>query len=234
MHSEAVGDYLKGIYKLTSVEHEALGSAPLPRAGTQQLANLLGVSPASVTRMLQRLAGMGLVDLETYQGARLTREGEREALEVIRHHRLIERYLHEALNYPWDEVHQEADKLEHYISENFEARIAAVLGNPGVDPHGESIPTAEGAMPRSPFPALASLDEGVEVTIERVPGSSPDKLRYLKRIGLVPGTRARVVERYPFGGGLRLKMEDGVSDVVIGDELASELEVRVEKAAVHE
>ncbi len=223
MRGEAVEDYLKSVYRLG----ESSG-----RVSTQELAQHMGVSAASASRMLQRLAGMGLVDHELYRGASLTPEGERVAMEVIRHHRLLELYLHRALGYDWDRVHEEAERLEHYISEDLEARIFEVLGRPEVDPHGDVIPTLEGSVPEEQERvlalqrALSEAEESSRVVVQRVPSADAAKLRYLSEIGVVPGAELEVQERYPFGGGLRVRDESG-EERVIGDHLAAEIRVSI-------
>ena len=230
MHGEAIENYLKSIYQL-SRSGAATGSpqAVAVKVGTQELAQHLNVTAASASRMMQRLANLGLVDYELYRGASLTPEGERVALEVIRHHRLLELYLHDALGYPWDQVHAEAERLEHYISEEFEARIFEALGRPVVDPHGDPIPTVEGAVPseyaasaasQQPLAAIAVQGRAV---VRQVPSSDPEKLRYLAAIGLVPGAQVELLERYPFGGGLRLRIRPDGQERVIGPDLASEI-----------
>ena len=230
MHGEAIENYLKAIYRLSHADGErGGGQATAERVGTQELAQRLGVTPASASRMLQRLAGLGLVEHEHYHGASLTPEGERVALETIRHHRLLELYLHDVLGYPWDRVHEEAERLEHYISEEFEARIFEALGRPVVDPHGDPIPTLEGAVPSeyaagaAAQRALAQLAEHDRAIVRQVPSSDPEKLRYLAAIGLVPGAEVEILERYPFGGGLRVRVGPGGPEQVIGQDLAAEI-----------
>lgn len=228
MRGEAVEDYVKAIYALTGRGDARGERATLARAGTQEVAHRLGVSAASATRMLQRLSLTGLVEYEPYHGAGLTPEGERLALEVIRHHRLLELYLHRALGYSWDEVHDEAERLEHYISEDLEARIFEALGRPVLDPHGDVIPTAEGSLPEegrlSAQRPLSELAAGERAVVRCVPSSDPAKLRYLGELGLAPGAALEVLEKYPFGGGLRLRVGTG-EERVVGEELASEVMV---------
>ena len=242
MQGEAVQDYLKAIYRLSSGAEYGDGTRhTLVRVGTQELADHLRISPASVSRMLVRLAGMGLVEHEPYHGATLTREGERAALEVVRHHRLLELYLHEKLGYPPDLVHDEAEKLEHYISEEFEARIYEALGRPVVDPHGDVIPTIEGTLPpgvdRSPGCSLAEASVASHVVVRRVPSSDLEKLRYLQGLGVAPGAELVVVEQHPFHGGLRLRRLPDGEEFSLGHGLASEIAVVAEcdpsKEAAH-
>lgn len=179
MLSESVQDYLKAIY---SLRHEN------ERATTNALAARLNVTAASVTGMLKKLAELKLVLYEPYQGATLTPAGEKIALEVIRHHRLIELYLIEAMGYSWDQVHAEADRLEHAISEEFEDRISTLLGHPTVDPHGDPIPTKDGEIAASSRDTLDTAAEGSTVRIERVRDEDPVLLREVADLGLTPQT----------------------------------------------
>jgi DtxR family Mn-dependent transcriptional regulator len=194
-NTEAVEDYAKAIYAL-----ERRGDGPV---GTSALAERLGVSPGTVTAMVKRLAELGLAKHEPYRGVTLTAAGERVALEVIRHHRLIESFLAEALGMPWDRVHDEAEVLEHYISEELEERIAAVLGDPSHDPHGDPIPDRKLALAEEPAGvALSVLEPGESATFARVSDSDPDMLRYLADRDIRPGARVMVQDREPFGGAL--------------------------------
>lgn len=180
--SHAVEDYLKAIYELSEANQEQ-------RVGTTRLAEKLGFSGASVTGMLQKMAELEpqLVDYKRYYGARLTPVGRKLALEVIRHHRLVEAYLAEALGYTWDEVHEEADQLEHVISEAFERRIAAFLGHPTIDPHGDPIPDLDGNVHTSSARPLPDLDEGESGTISRV-ADDPPLLRLMDELELAIGS----------------------------------------------
>jgi len=218
--THSIQDYLKHIYNLT-----AQGGA----ASTTELAALLGVAPASVTGMLQRLASADppLVHYRKHQGVTLTPAGERAALEVIRHHRLIETYLVHALGYSWDEVHEEACRLEHAISEHFEARIAEALGHPLRDPHGDPIPTAELTMPGDPSRPLASLRGSATATVKRVANASPALLRYLSEIGLVPEARLTVLRYSEFDSNLTLQIEGQAAPVVLGPAITSQVFVEV-------
>ena len=211
--SEAVEDYAKAIYAL-----ERRGEGPV---GTSALAARLGVSPASVTAMLKRMHEMKLVSHEPYRGVTLTAPGERVALEVMRHHRLLESYLAEALGMPWDRVHDEAEVLEHYISEELEERIATALGDPRRDPHGDPIPDRELSLGRERGVALVELAAGQQGTFSRVSDSDPEMLRYLAEQGIRPGAVLRVVERQPFGGPLFVEV-DG-SRHAIGGALAERM-----------
>jgi DtxR family Mn-dependent transcriptional regulator len=211
--SEATQDYLKAIWKLGR-------SGP---ATTSAIADELGVSPASATGMLKRLAALGLVEHERYHGATLTFAGERVALEVVRHHRLLELYLMEALGLGWDEVHAEADRLEHHLSEEVEARIDAALGFPKRDPHGDPIPTAELELVTDPTRTLAELMRGDEAVILCVPDSDPALLRYLAELGLFPERHVTIVERAPFGGPLTVEVEGARHAIAV--ELAERIAV---------
>lgn len=193
----AIEDYLKAIYTL----QQQGGTVTTSMLGDQR-----GFKPGSVTGMIKKLAEMNLVQHTPYQGVQLTADGEKIALEVIRHHRLLELYLVEALGYSWDEVHEEAERLEHHISEKLEARIAAHLGNPDVDPHGDPIPTVEGRLPISANLRLAELAVGERVRIVRVRDQSADRLRYLAGLGLTPGACVLIAESAPFDGPISLRV----------------------------
>lgn len=211
----AMEDYLKAIYRL-----EQESASPV---GTNDLAAAMGVTPASATSMVKALTRLGMADHTPYHGVRLTPAGELVALEVIRHHRLIERYLQEFLGFGWDEVHDEADLLEHAISERLEERLAERMGNPLIDPHGEPIPTREGAIAEPPLVPVASLPRGAAATVRRVTTHDADKLRYLARLGLVPGALVTLLEVAPFGGPIRLNvagMEQSIGPALAGEILA--------------
>jgi DtxR family Mn-dependent transcriptional regulator len=213
-----IQDYLKAIYEL-SARH---GSA-----GTSALAERMGVAPASVTGMIQRLAVAvpPLVAYRKYQGVTLTPQGERAALKVIRSHRLLETYLVQMLGYGWDAVHEEACRLEHVISDDFEARIAAALGNPRRDPHGEPIPTALLAMPSDETQPLADLRPPQQGLVQRVEAETGDFLRYLETVGLVPGARLEVLELMPFDQNLRLLVQR--NELVLGPAVTGRVYVEV-------
>jgi DtxR family Mn-dependent transcriptional regulator len=211
--SQAVEDYAKTIFGL-----EVHADAPVT---TSALAARLGVAPASVTAMLKRMAEAGLVEHEPYHGVRLTEAGRRVALEVIRHHRLIESYLADALGMPWDRVHAEAEVLEHYISEELEERIAVALGNPDVDPHGDPIPSRDLELSAERGMALADMEPGEDGTFSRVSDSDPEMLRYLAERGIRPGVTLAVTERQPFGGPLFVEV--GGESHAIGGALAQRM-----------
>lgn len=181
------------------------------RATTNALAARLGVEAASVTGMLKKLAELKLVDYVPYQGAQLTLGGERIALEVIRHHRLIELYLIEAMGYTWDQVHAEADRLEHAISEEFEDRIARILGDPKTDPHGDPIPSKDGEVARSSRMSLANSPVSQRVRIQRVRDEDPHLLRELASLGLLPQTIVHVSAEQNDPDKILIRYEDGTT-----------------------
>lgn len=185
--SPSAEDYLKQLYLLGQQSSVSQG-----KVNTQALADVLGVMPASVTGMLRKLSEQGLVAHAPYQGANLTAEGQQAALEVLRHHRLLELFLHRALGVPLDEVHEEAERLEHALSERLEARIAAWLGDPTHDPHGDPIPTLAGELPTRAERRLTQLAPGEAATVARVPDGDPAQLRALVTAGLTPGVPVTV------------------------------------------
>ena len=213
--TEAVEDYAKAIYGLQ--RHE---EGPIT---TSALAERLGVAPSSVTAMLKRLDELRLVRYEPYHGVTLTPAGEKVALEVIRHHRLIEAFLADALEMPWDRVHDEAEVLEHYISEDLERRIAEKLGNPELDPHGDPIPTPELAIAADRSTALDQLEAGDVATFARVSDSDPRMLRYLADRGIRPGVKLCVTGSQPFGGPVFVRV--GGREHALGGELAEKMRV---------
>jgi DtxR family transcriptional regulator, Mn-dependent transcriptional regulator len=216
--SRAVQDYLKALFLL---EFERRGSRDEP-LGTTTIAQHLDVTPASATSMLKKLDALGLVNYAPYRGASLTSSGAKVALEVIRHHRLIETYLSEALGVPWDEVHAEAEILEHALSEELEERISEHLGHPTEDPHGHPIPAKDGTLPRSSSERrLWALEEGESTAVGRVPDHEAEALRYLDRLGIRPGARLEVVGRGPVAGPLFVRVEgDGDEVQALSKELA--------------
>ncbi len=203
----AVQDYLKAIYQLG-------GS----RSGvpTSALAERLDVSPASVSGMLKRLHEQGLVSHKRYQGVKLTRRGAREAVEMIRHHRLLELYLAQVVGMPWDKVHEEADALEHVISEDLESRLDELLGHPTEDPHGHPIPTPGLVLTEDRYPTLADARSGETYVVRHVDDRDPELLRHFDELALRPGISVDVVEAIPFGGGMRVRVA-GVEHVVGAD-----------------
>ena len=206
--SESLQDYLKEIYKLQE-EHG--------RAGTSAIAERMGVAPPSVTAVLKRLTALGLVQHERYRGAVLTPAGQKVAIELVRHHRLLEQYLAQTLGIEIDAVHAEADRLEHALSEEVEARIDESLGYPTHDPHGDPIPDANLMFTPLELRELASLEPGEEATIRRIPDES-GLLRYLSDLRLMPGTRVKMFARAPFGGPLTIQV--GRARHAISEEVA--------------
>jgi DtxR family Mn-dependent transcriptional regulator len=214
--SDAIQHYLREVYKL-----EASGE----RVSTTALAREMRISPASVSAMVKKLAALDLVSHAPYRGVSLTPAGERVALEVIRHHRLLELYLARTLGLHVDAVHEEADKLEHVLSEELEALIAAKLGNPTVDPHGDPIPTADLVMEERPTSALADLAAGARATFVRISDSDPEMLRYLAERGIAPGDDFEVIDKQPFDGPTFARFGDDVH--VLGGELARAMRAEV-------
>ena len=192
MLSDAMEDYLKAIYVLQSEDG--------PPVATSAVAEYLGKTPPTVTSMMEKLADRGLIEREKYRGVELTEEGRTVALEVIRHHRIVEAYLAEHLDYDWADVHEEADTLEHHISEELERRMAAVLENPEVDPHGDPIPTESlDPVEEAGAARLAEFEEGNRVVVSRVPHRNQEELDYLSDAGITPGTELEIVDVAPFG-----------------------------------
>jgi DtxR family transcriptional regulator, Mn-dependent transcriptional regulator len=210
--SAAVEDYAKAIYALQRRHH----GAPV---STNDLAHRMGVTAASASGMAKKLAEAGLVEHVPYRGVALTRQGRRLALEVLRHHRLLELYLHEHLDVPWDRVHAEAEALEHHISEFLEERIAAKLGHPTHDPHGDPIPGADLTVDEGDGRALVDLEPGERGTLARVSDADPDKLRFLADAGIAIGDPVEVVARGPFGGAQTVSF--GGAEHSIGADLAA-------------
>ena len=182
--SAAMQDYLKAIYRLQQVDD---------RVTTLNLANELGLSGPSVTNMMKRLADLSLVVHNRYHGVRLTRSGEKVALEVIRHHRLLELYLAEAMGFDWDKVHEEAERLEHHVSTEFEAKMDELLGHPEFDPHGDPIPSRLGSIPSTTWIPLSKLPVGANAVLRRVSDRDSEHLRFLAEIGLLPGALVEIV-----------------------------------------
>jgi len=207
--SESIQDYLKEIYKLQD------GGG---RATTSAIAKRMGVASPSVTAMLKKLTALGLVEHEPYRGAVLTPAGEKVAIEVIRHHRLLEQFLAETLGVHIDAVHAEADRLEHFLSDEVEARMDESLGYPTHDPHGDPIPDADLNLARSDLRLLATLEPGEQATIRRVPDGDPELLRYLSSVSLVPGIQVKLHHRAPLGGPLTVSV--GRARHAISEEIA--------------
>ncbi len=210
--SPAVQDYLKAIYALEATDE---------RVTTSALAQRMGVSAPSATAMTKRLAELRLVERAPYRGVELTERGRLGALEVLRHHRLLERYLVDRLGLSLDEVHAEAELLEHALSEELEARIDAELGFPTHDPHGDPIPDRELRLEATPDRSLLTLDPGTHATVSRVPDGDAELLRYLEELSLVPGGGAEVVSVAPFGGPVTVRT--GTGEHAISRELAGRI-----------
>jgi DtxR family Mn-dependent transcriptional regulator len=201
--TSAIQDYLKAMYLLSEARGE-VGAG----VSTTELAARLSVSAASATSMLKKLDALGLVSHVPYRGAELTESGRVIALEIVRHHRLLETYLAEALGVPWDQVHDEAEVLEHVLSEELEERIARKLGDPTSDPHGHPIPSKEGEIAPISGRTLWDSPDGLSVVVERVSDSDSEILRHLAQIGVMPGTTAHVLRRGPVGGPLFIEVDE--------------------------
>lgn len=212
--SESIENYLKAIYALRREAGKVL---------TTQLAERLEVKPASVTGMVRKLAQMKLVTYKPYQGVALTKSGQKIALEVIRHHRLLELYLSEVMGLPWDKVHIEAEKLEHALSEELEDRIDELLGHPTTDPHGSPIPSKAGKVNSSDSHRLSELKQGEKAKIAEVNDEDAGFLRYVAKLGLFPGKVIEVVNIAPYKGPLTLKVNE--NKIVIGCEAAEQIMV---------
>jgi DtxR family transcriptional regulator, Mn-dependent transcriptional regulator len=212
--SGPVEDYLKVIFELEATD----GSA-----GTNEIASALGIAPASVSGMIRRLAEQGWIAHERYRGVRLTRAGKRAALRTIRRHRVIEAYLTTALGYPWDRVHDEAERLEHAASDELIDRMASAIGEPSTDPHGAPIPTREGTIAEERLASLATVPVGKRVRIQRVGDRDAEQLRYLAEIGITPGRQVEVIARAPFDGPIDLRIGRVVRS--IGPALARQIAV---------
>jgi DtxR family transcriptional regulator, Mn-dependent transcriptional regulator len=221
LRSPAIEDYSKAIYSLQAHSEEPVS--------TSALAERLGITPGSVSAMLKKLDELGLIDHVPYRGVRLTADGQRLALEVIRHHRLLESFLADALGMPWDRVHAEAEVLEHVLSEDLEELIAAKLGHPTVDPHGDPIPDANLELNEPSTSSMDSLQPGDRGVFVRVSDSDPEMLRYLAGGGISPGDRFNVRERQPFGGPLFVVF--GEREHAIGGRLAGAMRVQLDRRA---
>ncbi|CAN5201376.1 metal-dependent transcriptional regulator [soil metagenome] len=212
--SQSVEDYLKAIYKL-ELSMDGKG------VSTSELAREMGVANASVTNMVKRLSELGMVSYQSYYGARLTVSGRKIALEMIRHHRLLELYLAEMLGYSWDQVHEEAEKLEHHISEQFEDKISELLNNPKFDPHGDPIPSKDGKIPKIGLKPLSEASVQERIEVKRVKNQDPELLRYLHSYGLTPGSTVHIVNKEPFEGPIELEVNG--KPVTLGHNIASDI-----------
>lgn len=213
--SPAVEDYLKAIYKLQQSGEPA---------ATSEVAEALGISAASVTGMARRLTEMGLARHEPYKGTALTDAGQKVALEVIRHHRLLELYLKEVMDYSWAELHEEAERLEHHISEEFESKLDELLGHPTRDPHGHPIPTREGEMDEVGTDRLADVEPGQQVVVCHLVDDDPSLLTHLEDRGLMPGAVLDVAEKVDFDGPLTIRIEG--EEQIVGQTVARSVYVR--------
>lgn len=209
-----VEDYLKAIYDI-----ELAGGA----AATTDIAQRLAIAPASVSGMVRRLADQGLIAHERYRGVRLTEVGRRAALRTLRRHRVIEAYLAGALGYPWDRVHEEAERLEHAASDELVDRMAAAIGEPTVDPHGAPIPTREGAVEERQHVTLAELETGCRARVVRVSDEDAERLRYLAELDIVLGAELEVTARAPYDGPITIRLDAG--DRIVGPALAAQVRV---------
>jgi DtxR family Mn-dependent transcriptional regulator len=207
--SRSVEDYLKVIYHLSSEGGFAT---------TSDIAAMLAVAPPSVSGMVKRLSEAGLIEHVPYRGVQLTHQGRRAALRLIRRHRIIEVYLTQRLSYDWDDVHEEAERLEHAVSDELIERMARALGDPHYDPHGAPIPTVEGDIEETELVSLAEAVVGAIVDVRQVDDEDSARLRYLAELGLTPGTRLAVTERQPFNGPTIVRLGDAVR--VVGQDLA--------------
>ena len=219
--SESIDDYLKAIYELSGPAGEA--------ATSNAMAQRLGVSAPSVTGMLRKLSAgkRPSVEYRKHHGARLTREGRKRALRIIRRHRLVELFLCQILGYSWDEVHEEAERLEHFISEKLEERIAKKLGDPEFDPHGDSIPRHNGTLPERKTSSLAAVRPGTPVIVSSVSYRDPEILRYLERIGMTPNRALVVIDHAPFEGPTTVRLTDEADIRALSPKLAAAVNVRM-------
>ena len=224
MLSQSMENYVKTIYELQQ---------EMTWVSTSALAKRLSHAPASVTNMVKKLAdpSLNLIAYKPYQGVQLTPVGEKVALEIIRHHRLVELYLAEVMGIPWDEVHHEAERIEHIISEEVEDRMAAALGNPTIDPHGSPIPAKDGVMIDRQVRALADMEIGQSATVAEVVDEDPKLLRYLGDLAIYPGKTITLLDREPFGGPLKIQLEGQESPQRMGQEVAKMISVIVVKTA---
>lgn len=214
--SQSIEDYLKAIYDIAGEKG---------KASTNQLAQFLSVTPASISGMIKKLSKLTppLVSYQKHQGVSLTNEGLSIAIEIIRHHRLIEMFLHKILGYPWDEVHEEAERLEHAISEKFEERIAAVLNNPNFDPHGDPIPNQNLSLPTIEEICLFDFPVNVPATICRVRDSDPELLRYLSKIKVILHAKIKILDKSPFDENITLLNFETSDKIVLGKSITSQI-----------
>lgn len=220
--TQSIEDYLKAIFEIAGESG---------KASTTKLAEMLEITPASVTGMIKKLSDTNppLVLYQKHHGVSLTEDGLKIALETLRHHRLIELYLHQILAYPWDEVHDEADRLEHVISEKFEDKISKALGNPNHDPHGDPIPRKDLSLPKTSGTKLSDLRPTQTATIKRVRDTDPDLLRHLSEIGLTPESKISIIKFSEFDGNIHLKVEGHKEILVLGPRVTKQIYVESEK-----
>ncbi len=214
-HSHSVQDYLKALYKLQRDDQPV---------STTELAARLQVAPASATAMIKKLAEAGLVQHIPYQGSRLTENGRREAVKMVRRHRIIEQFLQEVLHYRWDEVDEEAEVLEHAVSDKLVTRMWEVLGRPTHDPHGAPIPDADGHVPDTAGTPLSEWPEKTPATVVRLVERAPEELRYFAQQGIRPGERLEIIQRAPFDGPITVRTPAG--DTTLSRELAQAIRVQ--------
>ncbi len=211
MLSPAVEDYLKTIYKLQEnsppADEGEVHSHAAATVATTEIAKAMDVSSASVTNMLKRLDQMGMVVYQSYRGVTLTDAGRKIALEIIRHHRLLELYLKEIMGYSWADLHDEAEHLEHHISEAFEDRIDEMLGYPTHDPHGDPIPTRDGQVEAPVDDPLSEAQAGARLEVRRVSDTDPELLHYLEELGLLPGAQIQILKKAPFDGPITIQID---------------------------
>jgi DtxR family Mn-dependent transcriptional regulator len=219
--SEAIDDYLKAIFQLSG--------RPERQVASTEIAVHLSITTASVTNMLQKLAVQDppMVAYTKHHGVKLSKAGNKRALEIIRHHRLLETFLHKVLDYPWDEVHQEAERLEHFISERFEERIAAKLGHPEFDPHGHAIPAMDGSLPSQEPQAFSQLSPGQAAKVSSVSDKDPEMLRYLASQGIRPGVKLTLGDQLPFKGAYQVRIGNSSKLVLLSHSLADAISVAV-------
>lgn len=217
--SEAIDDYLKAIFTLSGAEERQVSST--------EIAAHLEISGASATNMLQKLAALEppLVVYKKHHGVHLSKAGRRRALEIVRHHRLLETFLYLVLGYPWDEVHEEAERLEHFISERFEERIAAKLGNPEFDPHGHAIPALDGSLPAAERKSLVHLKPGQSAKVASVSDKDPEMLRYLAARGIRPGVKLTLSGQLPFHGAFQVRVGPSKRPALLSHALAEAISV---------
>lgn len=218
--SQSIEDYLKAIYEIADKD---------TRATTNQLAEYLKVTPASVTGMIKKLAitDPPLVEYQKHQGVVLTEDGEKIALETIRHHRLLELFLHQILEYPWDEVDEEAHRLEHVISEKFEERIANALGDPEYDPHGDPIPNKSLTLPATAATSLKELRPGQKAIIRRVRDTDSNLLRHLSGLGVIPNAKVEIKDYSEFDGNIHILVEGKSEIAVLGPRITEQIFVEI-------